>query len=267
MPTSLAFLVRARVETGCVPQDVRYSRREVSRAGDYLARRLREQRRGKRDTIIDPDDAAAVRARDVVEWWRSQHVEPMLAVYETVQRLAPRLDLQQRQQVAVSFRPKRFDSTIEKLTREPGKLADMVDIGGVRAVVNRQAEVDELHRQLDDEVEVRRVRDWARNPRATGYRAVHLHVRESGRMIEVQLRTLGQDAWANVVEEESRLSGVNYKAGEGNPTVLEFFRVVADFFGTIELGEEHPNLGEQFFEAYQRARPHLRMPRLRDIEP
>jgi hypothetical protein len=189
----------------------------------------------------------------------------MLRVHEVVSTFAPPLDAFGQELRAVSFRPKRFDSTIEKLTREPGKLADMVDIGGVRAVVNAQDDADALHRKLARELDVRRIRDWARNPRPTGYRAVHLHVREQGRMIEIQLRTFGQDAWANVVEEESRLSGSNYKTGNGEPSVLEYFRVTADFLGVIELAESHPDIAPRWAQAYERARPHLRTPRLRGL--
>ena len=165
----------------------------------------------------------------------------------------------------VSFRPKRLETTIDKLTREPGKLADMVDIGGVRSVLDDQEQVDALQAQLENELDVRRVRDWARNSRITGYRAVHLHVRESGRMVEVQLRTFGQDAWANVVEEEARLSRLNYKAGEGEPSVLEFFRAVGDMTAVIELGESHPDIAERLSAAYRAAKPHLQTPTLRDL--
>jgi ppGpp synthetase/RelA/SpoT-type nucleotidyltranferase len=191
----------------------------------------------------------------------------MLEVYEMVKRLAPALDLGETQLLAVSFRPKRVESAIEKLTREPGKLADMVDIAGVRAVLNNQDDVDELRAGLAEALEVKRVRDWTRNPRETGYRAVHLHVRQRGYMIEVQLRTFGQDAWANAVEEEARLSGANYKAGQGHESVLAFFRVVADLFGAMELGETHQDLSERLLTAYQDARPHLRTPTLRELEP
>ena len=97
---------------------------------------------------FDESDVADVRARDVVEWWSAEHVEPMLNVFETVERLAPPLDLGDTEITAVSFRPKRFESTVDKLTREPGKLADMADTGGVRAVVDTQIDADQLHGQL-----------------------------------------------------------------------------------------------------------------------
>ena len=242
-----------------------FSKGEVSRAGQLLAEHLVEFRAGTRPAIVDPDHPADTAARDVVEWWAVQHVAAMLGVYEAVRGVAPALE--SIGGPAVSFRPKRFDSIIDKLTREPGKLADVVDIGGVRAVVDTQDDVEGLHGRLAQVLEVKRVRDWARNPRGTGYRAVHLHVRHQARMIEVQLRTFGQDAWANIVEEESRLSGVNYKSGQGDPAVQAFFLALSDIVATLELGESDPTLPTRFHEAYERARPRLRAPRLRGSQP
>lgn len=248
-------------------ESTRHSKREVSRAGEHLAGRLEAVRRGERRSLIDADDASDLRARDVVEWWGAQHVGPMLDVHDVVSAFAPNLGVGEDEALkAVSYRPKRFETTIEKLTPEPGKLADMADIGGVRAVVNGQDDVEELRLRLTGALDVRRTRDWVRRPRATGYRAVHLHVREDGRMVEVPLRTFGQDAWANVVEQESLLSGVNYKAGQGESAVLEFFIAVADTLAMVELGEEHPGLPERLHRAYREAEPLLRSPTLRDLD-
>lgn len=114
-----------------------FSKREASRAGAHLASRLVALRQGNRQSLVDADDPDDVRARDAVEWWRAQHIEPMLVVQEETRMLAPPL-VPEDTEAAVSFRPKRFESMVDKLTREPGKLADMADVGGVRAVVASQ---------------------------------------------------------------------------------------------------------------------------------
>src|ERR1700742_4807730 len=198
-----------------------FSKGEVSRAGTHLARRLEQVRAGERPALVDAADPGDLHAREVVEWWRDEHDAAVTRVYEAVERVAPPLHSGHGSRDSVSVRSKRLDRMIEKLTREPGKLASMADIGGVRAVPDTQDDADTAHRQLMDMLEVVRVRDWVRNPRSTGYRGIHLHVRQDGRMIEVQLRTFTQDWWANLVEEESRASGVNYKGGQGEPAVLE----------------------------------------------
>ncbi len=220
--------------------DAPYSKGAVNRAGQHLAQRLGEVLAGQRPTLIDEHDEDDVRARDIVHWWQDQHVPPMLAVDDVVRGVAPSLRLEGWAVQVVTFRPKRFETIVDKLRRETVRLGDMVDLGGVRAVVNTQEEVDALARDLGEQLDVRRTRDWTRQPRATGYRAVHLHVRHGGRMIEIQLRTFGQDAWANAVEAESRLSGHNYKAGQGPKEVLDFLRAFAEANAAFELTREHP---------------------------
>lgn len=131
----------------------------------------------------------------------------------------------------------------------------MAGLGGVRVVTNHMDESDELVETLQAELEVMRIRDWARAPRSSGYRALHLHVKHDGVTIEVQIRTFGQDAWANLVEEESRASGMNDKAEEGNADVLAFFRDIAAFYAVWELGESHPSLASDFVGHLVAARP------------
>jgi ppGpp synthetase/RelA/SpoT-type nucleotidyltranferase len=239
-----------------------YSKRQVSRAGVHLAARLKAVRAGQRLDVVDPEDAADVFALRVVRWWRDEHVGPMSSVR--------RLVVQSMSSVAtpvVTARRKRIPTIIDKLTREPVRLAELADLGGVRAVVATQEEVDELAGKLAGILEIRKTKDWARNPRSSGYRAVHLHARRSGRIVEIQLRTARQDAWANLVEHESRLAGVNYKAEQGPSEVLELFRILGDLAGAFELGEAHPDVAARLATANERAKPFLQAPALATLEP
>jgi hypothetical protein len=211
---------------------------QINRAGTHLAAALGAMRAGERPALIV--DERDEEARAIVEWWRDEHVEPMLAVSRVVQGVVSPVLIDALELRLVTSRSKRFATIVDKLDRGSVKLADMVDLGGVPAVMDNIEDVDHAALQLGRQLEVRRVRDWARNPPASGYRAVHLHVRHDGRAIEIQLRTRGQDTWANVVEEESRLTGLNYKAGQGHVEVLEFLRAISDFTAAMELGESHP---------------------------
>jgi putative GTP pyrophosphokinase len=249
-----------------VAEATRYSKGQVSRAGVHLAARLEAVRAGERAQVIDPRDEADVAAAGVVRWWRDEHIGPMLAVRRRVAHHAAPLWVGDEEVQVVSSRRKRLPTIIDKLLRESVRLADMTDLGGVRAVVGTQREADELAGRLSGELEIRRVRDWARNPRSSGYRALHLHVRHAGRMIEVQLRTFGQDAWANLVEEESLLAGTNYKAEHGPREVLDLFRLLGDLLGAIELGEEHLALAVSIAAAHRRAKPFLRTPLLAKLD-
>jgi hypothetical protein len=81
-----------------------FSKREVARAGRHLAERLTAARAAERDFIVDLADPADARARDAIEWWRSEHAEPMLAVYDVVEAAAPPLFLGDEEEiVAVTF--------------------------------------------------------------------------------------------------------------------------------------------------------------------
>ena len=100
---------------------------------------------------------------------------------------------------------------------------------------------------------VHRVLDYVRRPRPTGYRAVHVELKESiGLAVEVQLRTWAQNEWANAVESFERPSGALLKGGEGPPAVLERFAQ-----GAAEVAELEP--GDR--DAQQRAIEHM----IRDV--
>ena len=69
-------------------------------------------------------------------------------------------------------------------------------------------------------------RDYISHPKATGYRAVHFVVIRDGRAIEVQLRTRGQQQWAEAAEAaDARLAhrDVSLKDGEGPQEMLDYF--------------------------------------------
>ncbi len=48
------------------------------------------------------------------------------------------------------------------------------------------------------------------------------------RLIEIQLRTPGQQYWAEVVESTSSRTRINVKDGEGPKDLIDYFRVASD---------------------------------------
>jgi putative GTP pyrophosphokinase len=148
---------------------------------------------------------------------------------------------------------------VDKLLREPTmKLTQMADIGGCRALLQDQAAIYEVARRLRRNWEVERTRDYAAEPKDSGYRAVHLIVRRKGRLIEVQLRTPLQDAWANQVEEDSRRVGRNFKGGEGQQEVHNYYAVVSELLALRESSEEpDKELRQRLLTAYEAAQPYL----------
>ena len=205
-----------------------YSKRRVDRAG----RALVEARPSRL-----PEEDLRVFAN-----WRSSHAFPLntFQVY-----------LRQRARSAcpdpvVSQRLKRTPSAIEKLRRFPRmKLSQMQDIGGCRAVVST---VDQV-RSLQDAYRRSRIRhcpingkDYIARPKDSGYRGVHLVYRYRGSskklfdglLIEIQLRTRLQHAWATAVETAGAFLGQALKSSEGEQEWLRFFALASSAFALSE---------------------------------
>lgn len=201
--------------------DLRYSKKAVRRAGDLLAR----------GAAATPEDAAE--ASRVLDNWRSAHYE---ALNSAQMGLRSRLRTVGAEG-AVSQRLKRRHAILSKLRRERTMNLDtMHDIAGCRAVVaNGVPAVRELTAQWRRTARKRVVReyDYITTPRPTGYRAIHLIVAYGPRLVEVQLRTQAQHAWAVAVEDLSNRTGVDFKNGLGPSAttgiLLRMSEVLADF--------------------------------------
>jgi ppGpp synthetase/RelA/SpoT-type nucleotidyltranferase len=66
---------------------------------------------------------------------------------------------------------------------------------------------------------------------------LHLVVRRAGFPVEVQLRTRGQDLWANAIEEAGQQTGVQFKFGEGSETEHAAFVSAAALIAAVEDGK------------------------------
>lgn len=82
-----------------------------------------------------------------------------------------------------------------------------------------------------------RERDYITKPKSSGYRSLHLIVRRKDYPIEVQLRTIGQDIWANTVEEVGRRSGIDLKFGAGNERFHSVFMAMAELIASFDRAE------------------------------
>lgn len=146
----------------------------------------------------------------------------------------------------VSQRLKRMASTVEKLRRFPRmKLSRMQDIGGCRAIVGTVHDV----RRLQERYRHSRTRhlpvngkDYIESPKESGYRGVHLVYRYrsdrsevyNGLLIEIQLRSTLQHAWAMAVETASVFLGQALKSSEGERAWLRFFALAGSCFAEDE---------------------------------
>ena len=144
--------------------------------------------------------------------------------------------------VAVSQRLKRSWTILDKIEREPTlALGNMQDIGGCRAVVGNIDELRRVERRLRKNRPPVAVYDYIREPRASGYRAVHVIVEYSDqvgepRKIEVQLRTLAMHDWAITVERLGGRLNEDLKSGRGPTDVLELLEAVSEAMALEEQG-------------------------------
>lgn len=187
-----------------------------------------------------------------VTWWRGLHARPLSRVAANLRYHVAAEDAAVSGRIDVTQRLKRRPTIFNKLEREPTmQLTQMWDIGGVRARLPSLHHLQAVSRRLRKTWTIVRTKDYIKEPRSSGYRAVHHIVRRNGRLIEVQLRTVLQDAWANQVEDDSRRLATGYKFGGGEEGVHDYYRSVSEAFAVLDRGEDlSPELVTAINEGY-----------------
>jgi ppGpp synthetase/RelA/SpoT-type nucleotidyltranferase len=162
------------------------SRNQINKLGKRLAA----------STDIAPEDA--------------RMLEDLIACHqEALERARPRLDglaeVVGTEPLYIGSRPKTTGTIIEKLRRSPrGPLASIQDLAGFRIVggfsFGQQDQLkDEIMRRFPPDPRPPDSRDRRAEP-SHGYRAVHVLVCFEDVNIEIQVRTLAQHMWANLME-------------------------------------------------------------------
>jgi putative GTP pyrophosphokinase len=176
---------------------VPYSKTQVNRAGELLVEHLRASAAGGRR--VGQSRAELVEAIDIIDWWRGEHAKPLSRVATNLRDYAAA-----EGGPIITQRLKRLPTMVGKMFRTPGmKLARMEDIGGVRAVLPSQE-------------------------------PLHLINRNHGRLIEIQLRTPLQDAWANSVEIDARRVAPGLKFGAGPRELRDFYLALGEFLAIAD---------------------------------
>ncbi|MEU3523169.1 hypothetical protein AB0E62_04760 [Streptomyces sp. NPDC038707] len=148
--------------------------------------------------------------------------------------------------VGVTHRLKTTDTLIQKLQRAKARgsstnLARIQDIAGIR-VSGRLTltEQDQLTGMVVECFERQgykcSVKDRREDP-MVGYRAVHVIVSIGGRFVEIQIRTVGQDLWANIFERVADIFGRGIRYGEppeyGGQAVTDVISSMEGFSATL----------------------------------
>ena len=207
----------------------KYSRSQVNKAGDIF-----RNSDHARENILW--------AAGVLGNWRAIHNYPINTFQATLRQKLKAID----EQALVAQRLKRIPSIIDKLRRFPDmQLARMQDIGGLRAVVNNLTQVQLLYdnyKKTRFQHQLISERNYIEKPKTSGYRSIHLVYRYNnvlvpkynGLLIELQLRTRRQHAWATAVETMGIFLNYALKSSEGPHEWLKFFSLTGSAFAHLE---------------------------------
>ena len=115
-----------------------------------------------------------------------------------------------------------------------------------------------VQRRLRKTWTIHQVRDYVQEPKDSGSRAIHLIARRDNRLIEVQLRTFRQDAWANQIQEDGRVQMTALKFGEGQHQLHDYYRAVSNAFAALDRGEPlGGKIEHDLVETFRKVRPIL----------
>jgi len=208
----------------------KYSHTELDKAGEIL-----------RDSTGSKDEQQW--ALELLSSWRAAHNRPLNTFNVTLRN---RLTATHRK-VLVAQRLKRIPTVVDKLHRFPEmRLSRIQDIAGVRAVVGS---VDDVRAMCDDYKNNHRLRckfvrekNYIDHPKKDGYRGVHMIYQYSnpktperdGLLVEMQIRTDAQHAWATTVETMGTFLGFSLKSDEGPDDWRKFFALTGSAIAHLE---------------------------------
>lgn len=208
-----------------------YSKREIDNAGKLLRDSIPASRKGDYDVL------EAFR----VAWnWRNAHILPMMRLRQELSNKAMRVN---SQSVTVA-RPKRMKSIRKKLHAR--SLYDIQDLAGCRAIMGTIGEVEHVLAAYESNArhQWKGANDYITEPRLTGYRSHHLMYQFVGQnddeeryrrqIVEIQLRTQLQHAWATAVEAVGLVRNEDLKGGRGDADWLRFFALMSSDFAAEE---------------------------------
>lgn len=220
-----------------------FSHGQVNRAGEIL-------RAYSQSTAAVPIEQLAEYdwAYGVLSNWRACHNYPINTFQATLRSRLKAID----PLATVAQRLKRFPSIVLKLQRFEGmQLARMQDIGGLRAIVGTMRKVrllEKLYREGNFQHQLVSSKDYISEPKSDGYRGVHLIYRYENPkapdynrlLLELQLRTRLQHAWATAVETMGTFLGQALKSGQGEEQWRSFFEVTASAIAHLEKSAPVP---------------------------
>lgn len=215
-----------------------FSRSQVDKAGRFLL-------------VSNWSGEEHERALAIVNNWRSSHSWPLNTLRIGLAKNALRID----PNAVIGQRTKRLNALYNKLRKaRTMRLTQMQDLGGCRAVLTNVKAVYALADQYVNNSKFRHellpIDNYLENPTALGYRGIHLiYSYRSDKieaynklLIEIQLRSQFQHAWATAVEIVDRFKWTGLKSGHGNREWQRFFALMGGYIAQMEGTMPVPNV-------------------------
>jgi ppGpp synthetase/RelA/SpoT-type nucleotidyltranferase len=211
-----------------------FSVNTVKRAGKFLR---------DNDSVNPDNELDFVDALMIFDNWQACHSFPLKEFYESLALITRECD---GTEPIVVQRRKRFSSVIAKLRNNPQmQLTTMQDLAGCRAIMFGSEDLRSVTQRCKEEWATHTLRetyDYVSNPKLSGYRGIHLvysfrsdNPAFNGRLVEVQLRTWFQHAWATAVEIVDLFQKQSLKAGRGNVRWQRFFALMSCVVAMLEM--------------------------------
>lgn len=207
-----------------------YTRNQIKKAGKVF--------KSKEVPIKEELDEAI----NSLTYWRSIHGQILEEFEDKILHIALEVD----KNAIIAKRLKRTPSIVRKLRRlNHIQLNSMQDIAGLRIIVDSMFKVKKLVKILKSNkfsYEHKLEDDYITEPKSSGYRSFHLIFKNNdsvnkeldGLLIEVQVRTLVQHAWATAVEIMGTYLNTQLKFNEGKQKWLNYFALTSSAFSYLE---------------------------------
>lgn len=132
-------------------------------------------------------------------------------------------------------RLKRIYSIIRKLQRKNNygmDLTRMSDIAGVRVIVKNIEDQDKVLEVISNNFNPEKIYDYRNDEKL--YRSIHIIIKKDEKLIEIQIRTLAQQTWA----DESESFGEQAKYGNFNEDIGSYLNLLKDVTLKIDQTNE-----------------------------
>lgn len=227
-PVSPRDLLQLR--STAVPDDVfPHSRNRI----DTYGRKIRHAGRKAEDP---PQECL-----DLVDEFRVWHLSTLQSVQTELVEFFYELAGLPEDRFPITSRLKTSPAIVAKLRRSSTALSRMQDIAGARIVVPALEAQDAASLAIPTLFgeSVIDMKDQREEPDQYGYRAVHATLYRDKRYAEVQIRTVNQDRWAQIVERVDSTYGYDLKHGRGPAAWLEWFHVLSDELRKADLEQPY----------------------------